>query len=192
MCRPPGHHAGRDFYGGYCYLNNAAAAAQIATNAGARVAVLDVDFHHGNGTQDIFYDRNDVAFTSIHADPRDTYPYFAGYANETGGGAGEGFTLNLPVPRTCDVDTYREALISSLAFIQKFSPDVLTVSLGTDISGTDPIGKMDIPITAFRSIGRMIGGCHVPTVVVQEGGYDVMTIGKCVNGFLEGLVEELC
>ena len=139
LCRPPGHHAGADYLGGYCYLNNAAIAAEAAVAAGRRVAILDVDYHHGNGTQDIFYARGDVLFVSIHADPRMDYPYFWGHADETGEGEGEGATLNLPLPRGTDLAAYLPALDTALERIAAFAPDLLVVSYGADTFAGDPI-----------------------------------------------------
>src|SRR3984885_10650447 len=133
QCRPPGHHAARDLYGGYCFLNNAAIAAQSLRDAGAaRVAILDVDFHHGNGTQDIFYDRPDVLYVSLHGDPADAFPYFSGFADETGTGAGAGFTLNLPLPPGTEFGLWQEALRGALLRIGNFRADALVVSLGVD------------------------------------------------------------
>ena len=187
LCRPPGHHAARDLYGGYCFLNNAAIAAQHLRDHGAeRVAILDVDFHHGNGTQDIFYDRADVCFVSIHGDPSEAFPYFSGYADETGTAAGEGFNLNLPLPRGTDFGAWRAALESALAAIKRFGPDVLVVSLGADTFAGDPISSFKLQSADFSAYGRMIGASGWPTLFVLEGGYAVAELGVNVVNVLTG------
>jgi acetoin utilization deacetylase AcuC-like enzyme len=178
LCRPPGHHAARDMYGGYCFLNNAAIAAQYLRDAGAeRVAILDVDFHHGNGTQDIFYERADVFYASLHGDPAEAFPYFSGYAEELGAGAGTGYTLNLPLPRATPFGPWREALVLALARIRAFGPDALIVSLGVDTFAADPISFFKLQSEDFASYGRLIGGCGLPTLFVFEGGYAVEEVG---------------
>lgn len=187
LCRPPGHHAARDLYGGYCFLNNAAIAAHyLRDNGAARVAILDVDFHHGNGTQDIFYDRPDVLFVSIHGDPAEAFPYFSGYADETGAGAGAGFNLNLPLPRATDFSTWRAALATGLERIRNFGPDALVVSLGVDTFAGDPISFFKLQSVDFSSYGGMIGACRIPTLFVLEGGYAVAEIGVNVVNVLSG------
>jgi acetoin utilization deacetylase AcuC-like enzyme len=187
LCRPPGHHAGRDLYGGYCFLNNAAAAAQFLRDHGvARVAILDVDFHHGNGTQDIFYDRADVLYCSLHGDPRDAFPYFSGYAEETGSGAGIGFNLNLPLPRGTAYGPWRAALDTALERIRGFAPGALVVSLGVDTFERDPISFFKLQAADFTSYGRLIGSLGLPTVFVLEGGYAVEEIGVNAVNVLEG------
>jgi acetoin utilization deacetylase AcuC-like enzyme len=186
LCRPPGHHAARDLYGGYCFLNNAAAAAQSLRDTGAeRVAILDVDFHHGNGTQDIFYERADVLFVSLHAHPADAFPYFSGYPDETGSGAGAGFTLNLPMPAGTDFGVWREALGTALAHIARFRADALIVSLGVDTFVNDPISSFRLQSADFSTYGAMIGACGMPTLFVLEGGYAVGEIGINVVNVLE-------
>ena len=190
LCRPPGHHAARDLYGGYCFLNNAAIAAQYLRDQGAeRVAVLDVDFHHGNGTQDIFYDRADVLFVSIHGDPADAFPYFSGYADETGAGAGDGQTLNLPLPPGTAFPAWRAALEVGLARIRAFAADALVVSLGVDTFAGDPISFFKLESADFTSYGRLIAGCGLPTVFVLEGGYAVADIGVNVVNVLTGFEQ---
>src|SRR5450432_487823 len=187
LCRPPGHHAARDLYGGYCFLNNAAIAAQFLRDAGAaRVAVLDVDFHHGNGTQDIFYDRADVLYVSLHGDPADAFPYFSGYANETGAGAGAGFNLNLPLPPGTAFNAWPDALRVSLARIKNFGADALVVSLGVDTFAEDPISFFRLQTPDFLTYGGMIGACAIPTLFVLEGGYAVGEIGVNVVNVLTG------
>jgi acetoin utilization deacetylase AcuC-like enzyme len=187
LCRPPGHHAARDLYGGYCFLNNAAIAAQFLRDRGAaRVAILDVDFHHGNGTQDIFYDRADVLFTSLHGDPAETFPFFSGYASERGAGAGEGFTLNLPLPRSTPFSVWREALGLAIARIRAFSAEALVVSLGVDTFVGDPISFFRLESADFVTYGRMIGELHLPALFVLEGGYAVEEIGINAVNVLAG------
>ncbi|KAB0638518.1 acetylpolyamine aminohydrolase [Burkholderia stagnalis] len=186
LCRPPGHHAGREYMGGYCYLNNAAIAAQHAIARGAaRVAVLDVDFHHGNGTQDIFYDRADVLFVSIHGEPPVSYPYFSGYADERGTGAGEGFNLNLPLPKGTAWSGYDAALGRAAAAIAAHAPDVLVVSLGVDTFEHDPISHFRLRSQDYLRIGEALARLSLPTLFVMEGGYMVDEIGiNAVNVLL--------
>lgn len=178
LCRPPGHHAAREYMGGYCYLNNAAIAAEHALRQGARrVAVLDVDFHHGNGTQNIFYGRADVLFVSLHGDPHLCYPYFSGYRGETGAGAGAGYTANYPLPQGTAWDGYRQALQHALTRIAAHQPEVLVVSLGVDTFEGDPISHFRLTNSDFHRLGRMIATLGLPTVFVMEGGYMVDDIG---------------
>jgi len=187
LCRPPGHHAARDLYGGYCFLNNAAIAAQFLRDRGAtRVAVLDVDFHHGNGTQDIFYDRADVLYVSLHGDPAHAFPYFSGYADETGAGAGTGFTMNLPLPPGSGFPAWSQALTSALEGIRRFAPDALVVSLGVDTFEQDPISFFKLKSEDFSTYGRMIGACKWPTLFVFEGGYAVAEVGVNAVNVLTG------
>lgn len=187
LCRPPGHHAAKDLYGGYCFFNNAAIAAQHLRDTGmARVAILDVDFHHGNGTQDIFYDRGDVLFISLHGTPEEAFPYFLGYANETGSGAGEGHTLNLPMPRGTGFGVWRTALATALARIADYAPDALIVSLGVDTFETDPISFFKLTSPDFITMGADIAAAGLPTLFVMEGGYDIAEIGINTVNVLEG------
>lgn len=187
LCRPPGHHAAADMYGGYCFLNNAAIAAQYLRDQGmARVAVLDVDFHHGNGTQDIFYDRSDVLFVSLHGDPMDAYPYFMGHADETGRGEGEGFTLNLPMLPGTPFHVWRQALAKALDRIADFAPDALVVSLGLDTFETDPISFFKLKTPEFTEMGADLAGAGLPTLFVMEGGYDVDELGVNTVNVLTG------
>jgi acetoin utilization deacetylase AcuC-like enzyme len=190
LCRPPGHHAARDLYGGYCFLNNAAIAAQSLRDSGAaRVAILDVDFHHGNGTQDIFYDRPDVLYVSLHGDPADAFPYFSGYADETGVGSGAGFTLNLPLPAGTEFLAWQDALRAALRRIANFRADALIVSLGVDTFVEDPISFFRLQSADFSAYGRMIGNCALPTLFVLEGGYAVGAIGVNVVNVLTGFED---
>lgn len=195
LCRPPGHHASRDQFGGYCFLNNAAIAAErLARGDGAapqRVAILDVDFHHGNGTQQIFYERDDVQFVSLHGDPARAYPYFTGYADEVGTGRGRGATLNVPLPaRTAD-DPYLDALDRACEAVRAFGPSLVVVSLGLDTFVTDPIADLAITTDGFRRSGERVGAMGLPTVVLQEGGYDVAALGDNVRAWLTGLAATL-
>ncbi len=188
LCRPPGHHAGRDYLGGYCYLNNAAIAANDAVARGAGpVAVLDIDYHHGNGTQDIFCARGDVLYVSIHADPATDYPFFWGHADETGEGEGQGATLNLPLPRGTDLAGYRPALDRALAAIADWQARCLVVSFGADIYAGDPISGFALQSEDFGVVGERIGATGLPMLVVMEGGYAVDALGVNVANFLSGL-----
>ena len=172
-------------YGGYCYINNAALAAQELRDRGAaRVAVLDVDYHHGNGTQDIFWDRDDVLFVSIHGTPETEYPYFLGYADERGVGAGLGHTLNLPLPRGTAWSQYGDALDIALAAIKRYAPDALVVSLGVDTYAGDPISAFALTQADFATLGKRLAELALPTVLVQEGGYAVAELGDNVAAVL--------
>ena len=188
LCRPPGHHAGADYMGGYCYLNNAAIAAQAARTAGTdRVAILDIDYHHGNGTQDIFLERGDVFFASIHADPRTDYPFYWGHADERGTGDGEGATLNLPLPRGSAIRDYEAALDVALAAIAGHGAELLVCSFGADTFAGDPIGFFALETRDYAPVARRIASLGVRTLVVMEGGYAVDALGANVASFLEGL-----
>lgn len=187
LCRPPGHHAASDVAAGFCYINNSALAAEILNRAGRRVAILDIDVHHGNGTEAIFYDRADVLTVSIHADPRRFYPFFWGYAEETGRAEGEGFNLNLPLPRGTRIDAYRAALARALRRIGEFGPEILVVAAGLDISIDDPFQGFAIETKDFTTIGRDIAGLKLPLLVVQEGGYPSASLGANLASLLEGL-----
>ncbi|MBC7480965.1 MAG: histone deacetylase family protein [Rhizobacter sp.] len=187
LSRPPGHHAGADFFGGYCFLNNAALAAQALRDGGARrVAVLDVDYHHGNGTQAIFYERSDVLTVSVHGDPRTEYPFFLGHADERGAGAGEGCNLNLPLPRGTGFVRWREALHCGLAAIRAFGADTLVVSLGVDTFEGDPISGFLLRGPDYLQVGHDIASAKLPTVFVFEGGYAVDEVGMNTVNVLEG------
>lgn len=188
LCRPPGHHAYRDLYGGYCYLNNAAIAAEILVAGGHRPAILDIDYHHGNGTQAIFYERSDVFFCSLHADPEEEYPYFCGYAGEIGRGQGEGFTLNMPLPLRTGEIAYLRALRSALDAITAFDPTVIVASVGFDTLVGDPHGGMLLTPASFRPIGNMLGATRRPLLLVQEGGYLPALLGPALSALLEGIM----
>jgi len=187
LCRPPGHHCGADYMGGYCYLNNAAIAAEAAIAAGKqRVAILDIDYHHGNGTQDIFYARGDVFFASIHADPATDYPFYWGHSDETGEGDGEGANLNLPLPRGTAMREVERALDQALARIAAFAPDLLIVSYGADTYEGDPISHFKLKTEDYPAIARQIASAGYPTLILMEGGYAVDALGKNVAAFLSG------
>lgn len=187
LTRPPGHHAGADFFGGYCFLNNAALAAQALRDAGAaRVAILDVDYHHGNGTQSIFYERGDVLTVSVHGDPTTEYPFFLGYADEHGQGAGEGRNLNLPLPAGTGFDTWTQALQQGLAAIRAFKADAVVIALGVDTYEGDPISKFKLKSADYFDVGRMVASLGLPTVFTMEGGYAVADVGINVANVLEG------
>ena len=186
LCRPPGHHAAFDMFGGYCFLNNAAIAAQwFRDNGIKRVAILDVDFHHGNGTQDIFYKREDVLYLSLHGDPRDAFPHFTGYAEETGLDAGKGTTFNCPMPPGTQFKIWGDKLKESLTKIDQFGAEVLVVSLGVDTFEKDPISFFKLKSDDFLSIGKLIADLNVPTLFVMEGGYDIKELGINVVNVLQ-------
>lgn len=184
LCRPPGHHAGREIAGGYCFLNNAAIAAQWLTGLG-KVAILDIDYHAGNGTQDIFYSRSDVLTISIHADPAFEYPYYAGYATETGVGDGLGFHHNFPLPAGTDDASYLRTLDQALEHITAQAPASMVVSLGLDTYEDDPLGKFKISRAGFAEIGRRIHALGLPTAIIMEGGYNTDELGKNAAAFLK-------
>ncbi len=187
LCRPPGHHAGSSTMGGYCFINNAAVAAQWFLDHGAkRVTILDVDYHHGNGTQEIFYRRGDVQTVDLHADTRFAYPFFSGHADEIGEGEGEGFALNLPMPFGTAWDTWGAALEEACRAIEAFGPDALIVSLGLDTFEGDPISKFKLKREDYPKIGGRIARLGRPTLFVQEGGYAVEDIGHNAVGVLSG------
>lgn len=187
LCRPPGHHAAIDQFGGYCFLNNAAIAAQHILDKGAqKIAILDVDFHHGNGTQHIFYGRDDVLFLSIHGDPMNAFPHFLGHAEEVGSGAGVGFTVNYPLPPAADYSMWKTALESALARITDYGADAVIVSLGLDTYKDDPISFFKLESDDFTDYGRSIAGLNLPTVFLLEGGYAVDDVGVNTVNVLQG------
>jgi acetoin utilization deacetylase AcuC-like enzyme len=172
LCRPPGHHAYADSAGGFCYVNNTAVAAQrLRSTLNASVAVLDIDVHHGNGTQGIFYERADVCTVSIHADPSNYFPFFSGYVDERGRGPGEGFNLNLPVPQGSGDEVFLDAVKHALERIRTYAPAALVIALGLDASEHDPIGALKVTTQGFGRAAEAIGALRVPTAIVQEGGY---------------------
>jgi acetoin utilization deacetylase AcuC-like enzyme len=191
LCRPPGHHATRSLYGGYCFFNNAAVAAHhAASTTGTKVTVLDVDYHHGNGTQQIFYERDDVQYVSLHGDPARAYPYNIGYADETGAGRGAGANCNVPLAEGVADDAYLDALRSTFAAIESFAPELLIVSLGLDTFVTDPICDLALTTEGFHRCGSAVAELGLPTVVLQEGGYDVTALGENARQWLLGLRGE--
>jgi acetoin utilization deacetylase AcuC-like enzyme len=187
LCRPPGHHAASDLAAGFCFYNNAAIAAEVMTRAGKRVAILDIDVHHGNGTEAIFYDRADVLTVSIHVNPTRFYPFFWGYEHERGRGAGEGFNLNLPRERGLELNGYLHALEIALQRISDFGADHLVVAAGLDISIDDPFKGFAINTDDFSVIGRRIAEMKLPKVIVQEGGYPSSSLGRNLAALLSGL-----
>jgi len=190
ICRPPGHHATSSLYGGYCFFNNAAIAARTLQASGmGKVTVLDVDYHHGNGTQEIFYDSPDVQYVSLHGDPARAYPYYTGFADETGSGSGRGTTLNVPLAARTDDDAYLRSLERSCAEIAAFAPDALVVSLGLDTFVTDPIADLALTTEGFAACGAVVARLGLPTVIVQEGGYDVDALGRNVHSWLSGFAR---
>jgi acetoin utilization deacetylase AcuC-like enzyme/GNAT superfamily N-acetyltransferase len=187
LCRPPGHHAERDTYGGFCYFCNGAIAAQSLAATFGRVAILDVDYHHGNGAQDIFYNRADILTVSIHGHPSFAYPYFSGFADEVGEGDGKGFNHNLPLPEDVNDARYLDALDDALALVRGFKPEALVVSLGLDIAKADPTGTWSLTREGLFEVGRRIGGTRLPTLLVQEGGYNIRTLGSNAARLLTGV-----
>lgn len=214
LCRPPGHHAGRDYAGGYCYLNNAAIAAQYLHNQhpersaaassttastgsasvqsaaarSRRIAILDIDYHGGNGTQDIFYDSAEVFTISIHADPARQYPYFSGYAEETGAGGGRGFHRNFPLPKGVTDSDYEQVVAGAITLIENFNATHLIVSAGMDIYAGDPLGDFNITTAGIQRLGQQIAALHLPTAIILEGGYNNAALGNNLVAFLRAFV----
>ncbi|MER8920259.1 histone deacetylase family protein [Mesorhizobium sp. M0802] len=186
LCRPPGHHAFADVAGGFCFINNSAVAAQVLRKQAVRVVILDVDLHHGNGTQGIFYTRSDVLTVSLHADPVRFYPFFWGHADERGEGPGLGYNFNLPLPRKSADAAFLEALEVAFQRIRAFSPDALVVALGLDAFEGDPFGGLSVTTPGFSRIGEAIAKLGLPTVIVQEGGYLCDALGDNLTAFLTG------
>ncbi|ESX82061.1 MULTISPECIES: histone deacetylase family protein [unclassified Mesorhizobium] len=186
LCRPPGHHAFAEVAGGFCFINNSAVAARVLRKQAARVAILDVDLHHGNGTQGIFYARPDVLTVSLHADPVRFYPFFWGHADERGEGAGLGYNLNLPLPRKSGDAAFLEALDVAFQRIRAFAPEALVVALGLDAFEGDPFGGLSVSTPGFSRIGEAIAGLGLSTVIVQEGGYLCDELGDNLTAFLTG------
>ncbi|MGD9914954.1 MAG: histone deacetylase family protein [Rhizobiaceae bacterium] len=186
LCRPPGHHAFADVAGGFCFINNSGVAAQVLRSQAARVAILDVDLHHGNGTQGVFYARGDVLTVSIHADPVRFYPFFWGHADERGEGPGLGYNLNLPLPRKTGDEGFLDALEAALKRIRAFAPAALVVALGLDAFEGDPFGGLSVSTPGFARIGEAIAKLQLPTAIVQEGGYLCAELGDNLTSFLTG------
>jgi len=187
LCRPPGHHAGKDYAGGYCFLNNAAVAAHWLSAHGT-VALLDIDYHCGNGTQDIFYERGDVFTISIHADPDIEYPYYAGYTGETGNGAGTGFHRNFPLEKGTDDARYLAVLDAALNLVASFKPAFLVISAGMDIYADDPLGTINVTTAGIGEIGARISASRLPSVIIMEGGYNNEALGRNIVTFLSAFV----
>ncbi|MEM8813518.1 MAG: histone deacetylase family protein [Pseudomonadota bacterium] len=186
LCRPPGHHASRELGGGFCFFSNAAIAANILRGRFDRVAVLDVDVHHGNGTQQVFYDRSDVLTVSIHADPERFYPFFWGYGDEAGSGEGRGYNLNLPLERGTADGVYLETLSAALLRVKQFDPGAVVVALGLDAHESDPFKGLAVTTNGFGSIARRIADLGLPTLIVQEGGYANPALGDNLTAVLSG------
>ena len=190
LCRPPGHHAGRAMIGGFCFLNNAAVvAAEMVDSIGAPIAILDIDFHHGNGTQQIFYARDDVVYVSLHADPDRAFPYFTGRTGEVGRGKGAGANRNIVLGEGCGDEEYLTTLEGALRFIDGLSPRGLVVSLGVDTYAGDPLSDFKVTRDAYWPMGRLVDGLGLPTVVVQEGGYGTPALGGNVRSWLAASQE---
>lgn len=187
LCRPPGHHAEYARMGGYCYFNNAAIAAEYLRRRG-NVAVLDIDVHHGNGTQHIFYGRSDILTVSIHADPASKFPYFSGNANERGSGRGKGYNINYPLPVGTDDRAYQPVLLRALSVIRRFAPRYLVVSVGYDAHELDPIGGLRLTTGYYRRMAATIAALGIPTVLVQEGGYNTEKLGEVAKTFVLGFL----
>jgi acetoin utilization deacetylase AcuC-like enzyme len=184
LCRPPGHHAGRDYAGGYCFINNTSVAANWLSSNG-KVAILDIDYHAGNGTQDIFYERSDVLTISIHGNPDFEYPHFIGHADETGAGAGLGFHKNFPLPKGTGDEGYLSALDEALSLIKNFAPKHLVLSTGMDTFDGDPLGTFKVTRAGFGEIGKRIAALHLPTAIIMEGGYANEALGVNIVTLLE-------
>jgi acetoin utilization deacetylase AcuC-like enzyme len=189
LCRPPGHHAHSGMAAGFCYLNNSAIAAAALRARHARVAIVDVDVHHGNGTQEIFWRRGDVLTVSLHADPADYYPFFNGYAHETGEGRGTGCNINVPLPLGTGDEHYLAALTGALARVREFGPGALVVALGLDAFAGDPLRGMALSTPCFARIGAALARLGLPTVLVQEGGYLAPELGDNLASALGGFLS---
>ncbi len=188
LVRPPGHHAERRSFGGFCYFSNSAIGANYLSQYG-KVAIVDIDYHHGNGQQDIFYERADVLTVSIHGDPDFAYPYFTGFADERGAGAGEGFNRNIPLPEVQDGAQYRKTLERAIEIVRDFGPAFLVMAFGLDPAKGDPTGTWSLAAKDFEANGRMLGSLRLPTLVVQEGGYRTRTLGRNAKSFFRGLLD---
>jgi acetoin utilization deacetylase AcuC-like enzyme len=186
LCRPPGHHARAEAAGGFCYLNNAAVAAQVLRARFGRVAILDTDMHHGQGVQEIFYDRDDVLYVSIHGDPTNFYPVVAGYEEERGAGAGDGYNVNLPMPHGSGEEVFFDHLDSALRIVTRFQPDALVLALGFDIYKEDPQAMVAVTTEGFGRLGAAIGALNLPSVIVQEGGYHIDSLEANARSFFGG------
>jgi acetoin utilization deacetylase AcuC-like enzyme len=188
LSRPPGHHAEESMFGGYCYYNNAGIAAQVLRERG-RVAILDIDFHHGNGSQSRFYGDPDVFVASIHGDPRHYFPFYCGFAHETGKGDGTGFNRNVVLPARTTLDTYIKSLDGMLEVLEQWKPQTLVLSAGLDTYTLDPIGDFDLTTDDYHTIGSRIAQLKVPVVAIQEGGYFTQHLGRNLVALLGGLID---
>lgn len=189
LCRPPGHHARHDAAGGFCYLNNAAIGAQILRGRFNRVAILDTDMHHGQGIQEIFYHRRDVLYVSIHGDPTNFYPAVAGYPEERGVGEGLGYNVNLPIPHGSPEQAFFDRLDEAIRQITRFQPEALVLALGFDIYVQDPQSVVKVTTPGFAALGRAIGAMGLPTLIVQEGGYHLATLGANAKALFGGYCD---
>eukprot|EP00475_Leptophrys_vorax_P004929 TRINITY_DN1295_c0_g1_i1.p1 TRINITY_DN1295_c0_g1~~TRINITY_DN1295_c0_g1_i1.p1 ORF type:complete len:363 (-),score=79.47 TRINITY_DN1295_c0_g1_i1:5-1093(-) len=189
LCRPPGHHCERDIGGGYCVLNNAAVAVQRLVDKKHRVAILDVDYHHGNGTQAIFYTKANPLYVSLHGDPAHAYPYFAGFEDETGEGEGAGFNLNIPLPMLTQGEDYLAALSIGLKKIEEYKADVLVVSLGLDTYKDDQLGDFELDTPHYAQMGTAIGSLGLPSLIIFEGGYHLETLGSNISAVCQNILK---
>jgi len=187
LCRPPGHHAESRVFGGFCYLNAAAIASQFLSKLG-KVAFIDIDHHHGNGSQEIFYERSDVYVINIHSHPQSCYPYFAGYADETGNGEGLGYNRNFPLFPGTDEELYLKTLREALSLFRAFDPKFLVVSLGFDIMQGDPTGTFNLTKESMEAIGKELSGLSLPTLIVQESGYSLRNLKVGAQNFFRGFL----
>lgn len=188
LVRPPGHHAEKKAFGGFCYFNSAGIAANYLSGFG-KVAILDIDYHHGNGQQNIFYERKDVLTISIHGNPKFAYPYFSGFKEEIGEGKGKGFNFNFPLEEHIKGEKYRKILKIAVGKIKKFKPKFLVVALGLDTAKDDPTGTWELMSGDFKENGLIIGALNIPTLVIQEGGYDNSVLGRNAKNFFQGLYQ---
>jgi len=188
LCRPPGHHTRKDAAGGFCYINNAAISAELLRQKYKRVVILDTDMHHGQGVQEIFYDRDDVYYISVHGDPTNFYPATAGFDDEGGVSGGEGYNLNLPMPHGSSEEVFFERVQQALQALRDFKPDAIVLALGFDVYKDDPQAKVAVTTEGFGRLGREIGALNLPTVVVQEGGYHLETLAANTVSFFNGFL----
>jgi len=190
LCRPPGHHASKDQYGGYCFFNNIAIAAEKLIEKGAKkIFILDIDFHHGNGTQEIFYKRSNVFFASLHGDPKEAFPHFLGHADEKGYEDGDGFNINYPLPPNTSYDEWKVSLFKAINEVKNFNPDFLLISLGVDTYEKDPISFFKLKSNDYFDVGSVISSLDIPTLFVMEGGYAINEIGVNTVNILKGFEE---
>lgn len=189
LCRPPGHHTRKDAAGGFCYINNAAIAAELLRSKYKRVVILDTDMHHGQGVQEIFYTRDDVYYISVHGDPTNYYPATAGFDDEGGSASGKGYNLNLPMPHGSSEEVFFDRVQIALKALKDFKPDAIVLALGFDVYKDDPQAKVAVTTEGFGRLGREIGALNLPTVVVQEGGYHYDTLAANTASFFTGFLN---